>query len=337
MSVRDPLVAGKTLIAAVEPTDPELLDARVLTQAEARVQAAEAARQLALAQVERTRANYDLAESELGRAGRLRENKTIAQSDFDAAASKERSASAELRAAQFSVQIAEFELAQAKAALIHSQPQDATTNHDAASNNRQRRFEVPSPIAGRVLLVFQESATIVSPGTRLVEVGDSKQLEIEIEVLSTDAVKIRDGAKVVLDHWGGEEPLTASVRLVEPSAFTKVSALGVEEQRVYVIADFDGPPEKWQSLGDGYRVEAHVVIWERADVIKIPVGALFRTGDDWTVYAVVHGQAELRRIQAGRNNGVEVEILKGLAEGEQVVVHPSDRIRSGVSVTTMNR
>jgi HlyD family secretion protein len=155
---------------------------------------------------------------------------------------------------------------------------------------------------------------------------------MEIDVLSADAVKIKPGAKVLIEHWGGDRPLTGRVRVVEPSGFTKVSALGVEEQRVWVIVDFEDPPEKRPSLGDGYRVEVRIIIWEGQNVLKVPSGALFRHADGWAVFVVEDGQAVLRPVQVGRGNGLETQIVSGLRDGEQVILHPSDKIKAGAAV-----
>jgi HlyD family secretion protein len=232
----------------------------------------------------------------------------------------------EERSAQFAVQVAEYEVEQARAALLQVQPPPP------GSSARVTRFEVRSPIDGRVLHVFQESEAVVPAGTRLLELGEPADLEVEIDVLSRDAVRIAPSAKVLLEHWGGDAPLVARVRLIEPAAFLKVSALGIEEQRVYVIADLVDPPAKRARLGDAYRVEARIVLWESDDVLKVPAGALFRRGDGWAVFAVVDGRAELRPVQVGHNNGLEAEVLGGLAEGAAVVLHPSDRIQDGVAV-----
>jgi HlyD family secretion protein len=180
-----------------------------------------------------------------------------------------------------------------------------------------------------VLRVFQESAAVVTPGTPLVELGDPSDLEVEIDVLSRDAVKINAGDLVLLEHWGGERPLEGIVRIVEPAGFTKISTLGVEEQRVYVIVDLDDPPP---NLGDGFRVEARIVIDEARDVLKVPTSALFRVGGDSAVFRVTGGVVHQRPVKIGRQNGLEAEVLDGLAEGDQVVLHPSDRIEEGVEV-----
>ena len=184
-----------------------------------------------------------------------------------------------------------------------------------------------------LLRVFQESSAIVTPSQQLLEIGDPTDLEIEVDVLSGDAVKIAPGAKVFLEHWGGDAPLLAQVRLVEPSGFMKKSALGVEEQRVNVIIDFLDPPAKRARLGDAYRVEARIVVWSADDVLKAPAGALFRSGDDWAVFVIEEGRARLRRVQVGRGNPLETEITAGLDEGAAVILHPGDKIQDGTRVT----
>jgi HlyD family secretion protein len=249
----------------------------------------------------------------------------MSHQELDNAELKDRAAAEENNAAKFALQIAEFELEQAKAVLLHSQPR-------ANQADGGMRFEIPSPVNGRVLRVFQESATIATPGTRLIEVGDPSNLEIEIDVLSTDAVKIHPGAKVFLENWGGDRALLARVRLVEPSAFMKVSALGVEEQRVNIIADFVDPPEQWRALGDGYRVEARIVISEADAVLKVPVGAIFRRESGWAVFTAERGRARLRAVTIGRRNEREAELLAGMTERQSVIAHPGDKVRDGIAI-----
>ncbi len=317
--------AGQSVVAAIEPQHPTLLDDRARAQAEARVKSAEAGRKQSRANEERARANYNFAATDLARVRNLRARGNAAQQELDTAVQHERSATEELKASGFAVKIADFELDQAQAALLQ-------TRTRSPGEQETGRFEIRSPITGRVLRVFQESATAVTPGTRLVELGDPADLEVEIDVLSADAVKIRPGAPVVLEQWGGDTPLRGRVRLVEPAAFTKTSALGVEEQRVWVIVAFEDPPTRWEALGDCYRVEARIVIWEKENVRKVPSGALIRQGDEWAVFRVHDGKAVRSPVQVGRNNGLEAEILDGLAEGDAVVLHPSDKISDGVAV-----
>ncbi|MEZ5941932.1 MAG: HlyD family efflux transporter periplasmic adaptor subunit [Planctomycetaceae bacterium] len=194
------------------------------------------------------------------------------------------------------------------------------------------RFDVVSPINGRVLRVLQESAAVVQPGTPLLELGDTTDLEVEVDVLSTDAVQVQPGARVSVEHWGGEKPLNGFVQLIEPSGFTRVSALGVEEQRVNVIIKFDEPLERRQGLGDAFRVEARIVIWEADDIIKLPTSALFRDGENWAVFVATDGKAQLRHVEIGHRNSQEAEVVSGLKAGEVVIEHPADQIRSGVLI-----
>lgn len=317
--------AGRTLLTALEPTDPELLDPRTRAQAEARVKATAAARQQAVPLLERARTGAEFAKTELERAKSLYRERTLSHQELDNAEQKERTTAEELKAAQFALQIADYELELARAALMRAPP-------GGAKDSDAWRFPILAPISGRVLRVFQESSTVVPTGARLIELGDPADLEVEIDVLSADAVKIRPGAKVFLEHWGGEVPLLGRVRLVEPSGFLKISALGIEEQRVNVIVDFTDPLERRPTLGDAYRVEARIVVWEGGDVLKIPVGALFREGDGWAVFAAAEGRAKLQQVTVGQRNDLEAEIKQGLADGTRVIVHPSDKVQNGASV-----
>jgi HlyD family secretion protein len=320
----DRVEAGKTVIAAIEPSDPSLLDARARAEAEARLGAAKAGLDQAGPNLERARTAYSFAASELRRIGKAFESRAATRAEFDAVEQRERSTHEEMRAAEFALRIAEFERNLAQAALSHG--------GDGGSAGGRFRFEITSPITGRVLRRFQESATVVAPGSQLVEIGDPADLEVEVDVLSRDAVRIRPGDRVLLEDWGGGGPLTARVRLVEPAAFTKVSSLGVEEQRAYVVADFVDPPEKRATLGDAYRVEARVVVWESDNVLKVPAGALLRHGDDWAVFALARGRVEVRPVTLGQRNASEAQVITGLAAGDTVVQYPSDRIRAGIRV-----
>jgi HlyD family secretion protein len=191
-------------------------------------------------------------------------------------------------------------------------------------------------VSGRILRVLQESARVVPGGFALMEVGDPTDLEVRIEVLSRDGVGIQPGARVILEQWGGPEPLQARVRLVEPSAFTKISALGVEEQRVYVVADFIDPVERRPTLGDSYRVEAHIVIWENPNALRVPAGALFQQRGEWFGYVVDGKRSVLRRVTVGRSNGIDTEIVSGLEPGQKVIVYPGDKVADGTRVTPLS-
>jgi HlyD family secretion protein len=356
MDPGDEVVAGKTLLTMIEPRDPELLDARSVAQAEARVKAAEATLRRAEPAMETARQEQSLAEAKLTRARGAREQNAISQTELDEAEFYYRQQSEVLRSAKIAEEIAEFELQQAEAALIRSRPRvdgdetaavrDRTTpapanggeaslsegDGPAANGGNGWNLPIYSPIDGRVLRVFQESAAVVTPGTPLVELGDPSDLEVEIDVLSRDAVKIKPGDLVLLEHWGGTRPLKGQVRVVEPSGFTKISTLGVEEQRVNVIVDLVDPAVERFSLGDGFRVEARVVIDEARDALKAPTSALFRAGSKSAVFQVVDGVVREQEVKVGRQNGLEAEILEGLSEGDKVVLHPSDRIEAGVKV-----
>ena len=321
----DMVEAGKTVVTTIEPTDPELLDPRSRAQAEARVKSAETARQQAVPSLERARTAYEFAKTELERAKRLYASETLSHQELDNAEQKERTTAEELKSSQFALQIAEFELELARAALLRTYPK---TTDDSGTWS----FEIFAPITGRVLRVFQESSAVVPLGAHLLELGDPNDLEVEIDVLSADAVKIKSGAKVLLEHWGGEAPLLGRVRLVEPAAFLKISALGVEEQRVNVIVDFIDPLAKRAGLGDAYRAEARIVVWEGANVLKVPAMSLFREADNWAVFAVQNHKATLRRVEIGHRNDREAEVLNGLTENVQVIVHPSDKVTHGVNV-----
>jgi HlyD family secretion protein len=320
----DCVVAGKTLIATLEPTAPALLDARSREQLEARVRAAEAQVQSAGARLERVRATNDLAQAELARANILTKQGAMARQEFDRAREAARGMTEELKSAEYGRQIAGFELDQARAAVSRSSANSLTGDC--------WDLQILSPISGRVLRVFHEDAAVVAATTRLVELGDPAELEVEIDVLSSDAVQIRAGAKVFFEQWGGDSPLEGRVRVVEPAGFLKISALGVEEQRVNVIVDFVTPADLRRTLGDAYRVEARIVVWETDDVLKVPVGALFRSDGDWAVFAMVGGRARLTPVKVGHSNGREVEILSGLNVGDAVVVHASDKVAAGVRI-----
>jgi HlyD family secretion protein len=320
----DPVKARDTRITVIEPTDPELLDPRVRAETEARVQSATAAEKRAEANVAAAEADLKFAQVEFEREKALQDKGVTAARELDDAEHRRDVAAEALEAARFALQTARYEREQAEAAFVRSAP--------GTTADVNWLYEVSSPIDGKVLRVMKESAAVVTPGTELVEVGDPTKLEVAVDVLSSDAVRIRPGAHVFLDGWGGDYPLNARVRVVEPSAFTKISALGVEEQRVWVIADFTDPIERRPTLFDQYRVDARIVTWSGDNVLKVPAGALFRSGDAWAVFAVNGGHAKLRTIRVAHNNGLEAEVLDGLAEGDAVILHPGDRIDDGSRV-----
>ena len=329
MDPGDSVTAGSTLLATIEPRDPELLDARAIAQAEARVSTAEAMLKKTAPQLEQSRLEQANAETELQRAREAIKGGGISPSELDTVEARFRHAGEGLRAARYAVEIAEFELEQARAALVRSKP---PTDPDTVGEENGWNFTIRSPIDGRVLRVFQESAAVVTAGMALLELGDPTDLEVEIDVLSSDAVKIKPGGHVILEHWGGALPLEGRVRLIEPAGFTKVSTLGVEEQRVNVIVDLIDPPAERRELGDGFRVEARIVIARADQALSLPTSALFRSAGEWAVFKVVDDIARLTPIETGLQNGLLAEVLGGLEAGDIVVVNPSDKIADGVQV-----
>ena len=321
----DAVNQGQTVLARIEPGDPTLLDARALAEAEARVRAAEAAVRQAEASLQRANEAHELAQHDYARARDLVQTKAIPMSEFDQAEHRERMAEADVRSAEFAVAVAKFELDLAKAALLSTQP-------PSDSDDAPTTLTIASPINGQVLHVLQENAGVVTPGTPLLEIGDPHDLEMVIDVLSTDAVKIQPGAQVLIEHWGGDGELEGTVRLVEPSAFQKISALGVEEQRVNVIADFTSPFEQRKTLGDEYRIEARIVVDEVHDVVKVPTGVLLRSGDRWNVFRVANGRASLQAVETAKTNGLQVEIVNGISADDVLILHPTDKIRQGTRV-----
>lgn len=323
--VGDEVIANETLLATIQPGDPTFLDRRAQAQAEAAIKAAEAAFALAEAEQARALAELDFARAELNRAEQLAKRGNVSQRDLDRAKLELRTRSAALSTAKASIEMRRFELETARAALIQPGEEGGEGDRQACC------VEVYSPVDGRILRVIHESEGVVAAGAWLVELGDPHDLEIVVDLLSGDAVRVREGAEVTIEDWGGVS-LAGRVRRVEPYAFTKVSALGIEEQRVNVIVDFTDPQEKWQGLGHGYRVDAHILDWRGEDVLKLPLGALFRDGDSWAVFVAEDGVAKLRHIEIDHSNGREAEVLDGLAEGTTVILHPGDRISDGVRV-----
>jgi HlyD family secretion protein len=317
----DPIAEGQVL-ARLVPLPPPLLDARTRAEAEARVAAARAARRQSQAAVNQARHASDFAKKEADRALAVVEQGGLAASDADRAVSTLDRSLDELRSAEFGARVAEHQLELAETAL--------TRLSGTADDGEQ--VEISSPVDGQVLRVLQESEGVVQAGAPIIEVGNPGALEVVVDVLSQDATRISPNAPVVIERWGGARPLEAHVRRVEPSAFTKISALGVEEQRVNVIVDIDEPKEHWSSLGDGFRVEARISIWRGDDVLRVPASAVFRAQDSWASFVVEDGKAVTRPVEIGETSGLQTEVLSGLEEGEQVIAYPSDSVRDGVPV-----
>lgn len=320
----DAIEAGTTVLATIEPTDPNFLDVRTRAEVEAEVKAAEAARALAEAELARAEADLGFARSDLERNRELASTGTVSQRALERAELEVATHAAAVASARAALEMRRHELATTKAKLIDPGAEGGRTPGCCVA--------VKAPIDGRVLRVLHESEGVVEAGAPLLEVGDVKALEMVVDLLSTDAVKVTEGAEVRIEDWGGGRTLEGRVRRVEPYGFTKISALGIEEQRVNVIIDFTGPPETWQPLGHGYRVEARIVTWRGDDILKLPLSALFRSGGDWAVFVEVGGNAELRPVKVGQRNGSHAQILEGVSAGERVVTHPSDRVIDGVAL-----
>lgn len=319
----DLVEGGKTVLLRIDPVDPSLLDARQLAEAKARLNAAEDAAGEAEPALARAKDALSHAQSTYARVKQLVGTKAVSQQEYENAQYELQARTHEVRSTESALLVAQHELELARAAMLR-------TNPDANTQGEDWNLSISAPVNGRVLKVLKESAGVVSPGMPLLEIGDPADLDVVVDVLSSDAVQITRGAKAQLVAWGEPRPLHAHVRLVEPSGFTKVSSLGVEEQRVNCVLDLEDLPDARAALGDAYRVEARIVTWENEDVVKAPASAFFWRRDRWIVMVSVDQRAAEREVTLGRRNRDEVEILDGLSEGEHVVVHPSDRVRDGV-------
>lgn len=322
LNVGDVVEQGQVLLS-ITPLDSQILDARSLAQATAKVEAAKSALRAAEERARAAAATAQLASNDLKRLQPLMEKNVISKDTYDKALAADNTAAANQRSADFNVEVARYELNAAESVI------DYKTGQTPQS---AERITVHSPITGRILKVEHKCAGPVTTGAPLMEVGDPSVLEVEVDVLSADAVKIKPGMKVLFDRWGGEQPLEGTVRNVEPVGFTKTSALGVEEQRVLVISDFTSPPEQLQSLGDGYRVEARFILWHEDNVLQIPASSLFRYNNGWAVFVVKNNQAHRQAVKVGQRTGLSAQILEGVNEGDTVINHPGDDVDDGVSV-----
>jgi len=320
----DPVEAGRTVLARIEPAPPAMLDLRTEAERRAAVEAAEAAEALAAADMSRARAGLAFATTERDRAQRLIAHHAISQRDLDDAERAYRTAKAELASAKAALEMRTHELAVARSRLL---PRTAKSMPDGNPED----VTVTAPVSGAVLRIIRRSAGIVEAGAPLLDIGDPHKLEVVVDPLSEDAVQMHPGQKALITGWGGPD-LDAVVRRVDPVGQTKVSALGIEEQRVNVVLDFADPPAAWRRLGDGYRVDVRVILFQ-GDVVQVPVGALFREHDGWAVYIDDHGKARLRQVEIGERNSFAAEIRSGLTAGQRVVLYPSERITNGVAIS----
>ena len=318
----DPVVARKTVLAQFEPADPTLLDVRTRGELEARVRAAESAVGSARAERDRIQAELKFADSDLARSRKLVGERVIAPREMEAAERQAETLRRALQSAEFAIRTSEYQLQVARAGLVQTRGATART------------IPLYSPVDGVVLRLVQESEGVVPTGRPLLEVGNVGDLEIVSDLLSSAAVRVQAGQPVVIEQWGGEKPLRGRVRRVEPSGFTKISALGVEEQRVNTIIDFEDPPTARRALGDGFRVEVRIIVSSRQNILKVPTSSLLRHESEWAVYVVENDRAVRRIVQIGQRNGLEAEVTSGLTGDEQIIAYPSDSVADGVKVVS---
>ena len=317
----DPVAQGQT-IAVIQPAPPGLLDERSRLIAEAAVAAAEAAVQLAQASLSEAQARARYADADATRKAALAERGVVSAQVNEQATLALSMANRDVQVAEATLAIRRQDLESARATLI--QGSAATPAGECCAN-------VASPIAGQVLTVLTESEQAVQAGTPLMDLGDPGNMQVVVEVLSFDAVRIVVGAPATIRNWGGQ-PLEARVSSISPTAVTKVSALGIEEQRTEVVLDLLESPEVWSRLGHGFRVVADIVVWEGKDRVLVPIGALFRDVDRWAVFHVLDGKARLVPIQLGQRNGQYGEVLSGLEPEDVVITHPGDTVADGADV-----
>ena len=318
-----PIIPNVTILARVQPIQPEPIDARNVARSRAEVDALQAQLSAATARIREVRADQSLAEREFDRALALVRRKFVSRSALDRARSaRDRSRAATLEARR-TAEATAHSLEAARANLLVS----------GSGSFGRGSVPVTSPVPGVLLRVPQESERVVPAGTPLAEVGDPDRLELVTDLLSADAVRVEPGDRVLIEDWGGDRPLLGRVRLVEPFGFTKISALGVEEQRVNVVIDFMAPRDAWRRLGHGYRATVRIIVDKAERVLKIPISGLFRSGGKWSVFAVdSNGRARLRTVSIGRMNDDEAEVIGGLHAEEKVILHPSDKVEDGVKV-----
>ncbi|WP_296057689.1 HlyD family efflux transporter periplasmic adaptor subunit [uncultured Amphritea sp.] len=324
----DRVIQDETVVARMLPSNPVALDSRSREQARAAVSSAEAAVRLAQAQLNKALADADLTRTEFERVTALHQRGAISDSALDTAKQAWRVASAQLDMANASISMRQADLARARAQLITFIPGQA--DNSAADSGV---INIVAPHSGSILRVLQESETTLPAGQAILEIGDiNDELEVVVELLSTDAVKVTAGNRVIIENWGGPQALEGVVEKIEPWGFTKYSALGVEEQRVKTTIRFDSDKARRAALGHGFRVETRIVVWDASDALIVPSSALIRSGSNWAVYRVESGKAVLKAVEVGHNNGISAELLGGLEEGQQVVLYPPAELSDGSRV-----
>ena len=319
-----------TVLATLVPSAPTLFDTRTEQELVERLGAAEAEQLRARGVVDRSRVALEQAKADFARAAQLAGQGFTSKENLERFQREVELKTKDLELAQFNEHVAQHQTALARAAR-------SRTRHDLAGKAGSQGWQIRSPVAGQVLRVLQESENVLLAGAPILELGDPQNLEVVVDVLTADATAIRPGAEVELDHGGNVHPLAGSVRLVEPAAFTKISALGVEEQRVNVVIDFVTGSAEWQNLGDAHRVDVRIIAEKRGDALTIPLGAVFKRGDDWATFVVSDGRARLRIVQLGPRGARQAVVESGLESGERVIVYPSDAVRDGARVRTRER
>lgn len=322
VQVGDAVTAGATVVASIRPLEPSFLDARARAQAEAAVDEAQASLQLARAKLAQALTDESHADSEYTRAQALADRGTIPLQMLEDADTTRKTARAAVDAAQSAVELQQATLGRMQAQLVG--PETA-----GSPPARSCCVDIRAPATGTVLSLANSSARPVQAGESLMTIGSLDDLEVVVDLLSSDAVKVPPDAPAHIERWGGPQPIAGKVRQIEPAAFTKVSALGIEEQRVRLRLDILTPMAQRPGLGDNYRVFARIVIWSGRDVLQVPIGALFHSGDSWSVFQDRNGRAVLTPVQIGHQNDLAAEVVSGLIEGDRVVAFPSARITGG--------
>ena len=327
LDVGDDVVKDKTLAAVIQPEAPSFLDYRRRRELEAAVSAAEASIIFTESQIRRATSELEFARNELERTRSLASRGTVSQRSLEQAKMEVDVREAALSQAKANLELRKRELESAKARLI---------GPDQADDPDGGRVEVMAPESGRVLKIHKESEQVVQSGEPLVEIGNPHEIEIVVDLLSTDAVKVKPGAEALVEDWGGEGILKAKVRRVDPAGFTKVSALGIEEQRVNTILDITDPPEKWEDLGHDFRVFVRITVWQSDSTLTVPLSAMFRRNNQWAVFRLEDGAAKLTPLEIGRLGAERAQVLEGLSPGDRVLLHPSDRVLDGAAIRERN-
>lgn len=324
--VGDEVRKDETVVAIIQPPPPAFLDVRSRIELETIVKAAESAVALAEAELAQAKSELLFAETDLARTDILSQKKIASDRALQKAKIDVETRTAGVARAIANVAVRRRELESAKARLISPEQIETRQATDSACC-----YDVKSPESGRVLRLIAESEKAVLIGTPLVEIGNPADLDVSVELLSSDAVRVELGARAVIENWGGP-PLAAKVKRIDPTGFTKVSALGIEEQRVKTLLAFEGEPSARVRLGHDFRVFARIHVFEAKDVVRVPLAALFRRGDSWATFVVEDGFARERKLEIGERNAAVAQILSGLEPGERVILHPSDKVSAGVAV-----